>query len=175
MSDIRKLDSQGVDRACVEAIRERLLKLASQRELFPAADFAPPDNGDKSRLYRIAQDEDDRFALYVQVVQGGTMAPPHDHTTWAVIVGFEGQELNKRYDGKAGEGEPQVTMEYMVEEGTGIAFLPDEVHSIRIEGNSMNFHCYGLALEELHERRYWSSDGEWKIFTGASNIVDARG
>ena len=175
MSDIRALDAKGVDRECVEGIRERLLELAGHRELFPTDDFPPPSDGERSCMYRIAQDDDDRFALYVQVVRDGTMAPPHDHTTWAVIVGFDGQELNKRYDCKAGEGEPQVVSEFMVEEGTGIAFLPDEVHSIHIEGGSMNFHCYGLALEELHERRYWSGDGEWKIFTGVSNIIDARG
>ena len=175
MADIRALDAQGVDRACVEGIRERLLELAAQRDLFPASDFPPPEGGDRSRMYRIAQDDDERFALYVQVVAKGTAAPPHNHTTWAVIVGFEGQELNKRYRGCAGQGEPDVVSEYMVEEGTGIAFLPEELHSIHIDGYSMNFHCYGRSLESLTERQYWSSDGEWKIFDGIGNIVDARG
>ena len=174
MADIRALDAAGVDRDCVEGIRARLLELADQRELFPAEDFPPADNGARSRMYRLSQDDDDRFALYMQVVANGTEAPPHDHTTWAVIVGFDGQELNKRYAGVAGGGEPQVSSEYMVEKGTGIAFLPDELHSIHIDGASMNFHCYGLALERLKARRYWSNDGDWKIFTGVADIVDAR-
>ena len=174
MSDIRDLDAAGVDRDCVEGIRERLLELAERRELFPAEDFPVPDSGDRSRMYRLSQDDDDRFALYLQVVRDGTNAPPHDHTTWAVIVGFEGQELNKRYDREAGQGEPEIVSEHMVEKGSGIAFLPDEVHSIHIDGAAMNFHCYGLALERLDTRRYWSTDGEWKVFGGIANIVDAR-
>ncbi len=174
LADIRDLDAAGVDRDCVEGIRERLLRLAEQRELFPVEDFPAPEVGERSQMYRLSQDDDDRFALYMQVVRDGTAAPPHDHTTWAVIVGFEGQELNKRYDRKAGEGEPQVVSEHMVEKGTGIGFLPDELHSIHIEGSSMNFHCYGLALERLATRRYWSSDGEWKVFQASANIVDAR-
>lgn len=175
MADIRTLDAAGVDRDCVEGIRDRLLQLASQRELFPATDFPPPTDGSKSCMYRVAQDEDDRFTLYVQVVADVTAAPPHDHTTWAVIVGFEGQELNKRYGGTAGGAEPRVVSEFMVEQGTGIGFLPDEVHSIHIEGGSMNFHCYGLALEELDSRRYWDDKaGDWKIFPPMSAIVEAR-
>ena len=174
MDDIRVLDSRGVQRDTVERIRDRLLQLAGQRDLFPIADFPVPD-GVKSCLYRIAQDEDDRFALYVQRVAKGTAAPPHDHTTWAVIVGFEGQEVNKRYDRVAGEGEPQVTSEFIVQEGSGVAFLPDELHSIHIEGESMNFHCYGLALESLDRRRYWDRVArEWKIFVAAAVIMDAR-
>ena len=174
MADIRALDAGGVDRACVDGIRERLLKLAAQRHLFPAADFPPPEGGDRSRMYRIAQDDDERFALYMQVVANGTAAPPHDHTTWAVIVGFDGQELNKRYEGCAGAGEPEVVSEHTVEEGTGIAFLPEELHSIHIEGYSRNFHCYGRSLESLTERRYWSGDGGWKTFQSTGNIVEAR-
>ena len=176
MADIREFDAAGVDRACVDGIRDRLLKLAAQRDLFPVEDFPLPAGGGRSCMYRSAQDDDDRFALYVQRVADGTAAPPHDHTTWAVIVGMEGQELNKRYDREAGEGEPQVVEEFVVEDGTGIAFLPDEVHSIHIEGESMNFHCYGLALERLDRRRYWDAkSGDWKVFVVAGDIVDARG
>jgi predicted metal-dependent enzyme (double-stranded beta helix superfamily) len=175
MADIRCLDDAGVDRKCVEGIRDRLLHLAAQRDLFPVSDFPPPADGGKSCMYRVAQDDDDRFALYVQVVADRTEAPPHDHTTWAVIVGFQGQELNKQYGGAAGGGAPEVVSEFMVEEGKGIGFLPDELHSIHIEGGSMNFHCYGRALEALDSRRYWDSKaGDWKVFPPMSAIIEAR-
>ena len=125
--------------------------------------------------YRIAQNDDDELALYVQCVADGTSAPPHEHNTWAVIVGMRGQELNRLYGPCGGDGEPQVRQEVMVERGTGVALLDDDVHSIHIEGAATNFHCYGLALERLAGRRFWHArSGEWRVYEDDSVIVEAR-
>ncbi len=177
MDDIRAIESdQGVTRAGVEAIRDRLVALTANRDLFSLDAFPPPPpaSGPKSNLYRIAQDADDRFALYAQASQGGVTTPPHNHTTWAVVVGFEGQELNKFYDRTDDGGVTQVD-EHMVEAGTGVAMLPDDLHSIHIEGPALNFHCYGLALERLDERVYYDAKShEWKIFGAIGDIREAR-
>jgi predicted metal-dependent enzyme (double-stranded beta helix superfamily) len=181
MADIRAIEDRsppsGVDRDGAEAIRDRLLALVAERELFPAADFPPPaaDEGTHSILYRLAEDEDGRRALYANACRDSTSSPPHDHTTWAVIVGFDGKELNRVYDGRAGAGEPSVASEVMVEQGAGVAFLPDDVHSIHIDGGALNFHCYGLALEQLEGRRFWDrTRGEWRVFPAHPDIRDAR-
>ncbi len=176
MDDIRSIEAtEGVTRAGVEAIRDRLIRLAARRELFGDADFPTPGEGDeaKSRLYRIAQDDDDRFVLYANASRGGVKSPVHNHTTWAVVVGFEGQELNRFYD-RDGNGVAQKG-EQMVEAGTGVAMLPDDLHSIHIDGPALNFHCYGLALERLDAREYLSErTGEWKVFPAHSDIAEAR-
>jgi predicted metal-dependent enzyme (double-stranded beta helix superfamily) len=177
MDDIRAIDAAGVDRNAVESIRDRLLELAAHRSEFSGMAFPAPglDEDKKSAMYRIAQDDDDRFALYVSSVADKSAAPPHDHTTWAVIVGIEGQERNVRYSCVAKGGAPEPESEFVVEEGTGIAFLPDDVHSIHIDGGALNFHCYGLALEELHSRNYWNkSTEEWKVFNAVSDIREGR-
>ena len=98
MDDIAEIDAHGrehggIDRAGAERIRERLLLLAERGELFGDDDFPSPDSSQSSVSYRIAQNDDDELALYVQCVADGTSAPPHEHTTWAVIVGLRGQEL----------------------------------------------------------------------------------
>lgn len=175
MADIRVIESTGVDRAAVDGIRNRLIALAADKELFPRSDFPVPQSNIGGQLYLLSQDTDGRFALYVQVVAGANSTPAHDHTTWAVIVGLEGQELNRVYDGHAEKGKPEVVSEYVVEHGTGIAFLPEDVHSIHIEDGSLNFHCYGLDLNALSERQYWSEDSnEWKYFKNKFDIIDAR-
>jgi len=177
MDDIRRIEDElGVTRAGVEAIRDRLVDLAGNRELFPMEDFpAPaPGEGDGSYMYRLAQDDDDRFALYAQATSEGTSTPVHNHTTWAVVVGFDGQELNRFYE-RTDEGGVAQTGEHMVEAGTGVAMLPDDLHAIQIDGSSLNFHCYGLALERLDSREYYSeSDDTWKIFSNISGIKEAR-
>ncbi|MEL6982003.1 MAG: cysteine dioxygenase [Actinomycetota bacterium] len=177
MDDIRAIEAdQGVTRAGVEAIRDRLIALAADRELFPLDDFPGPGTDDDRRscLYRLAQDDDDRFVLYAQRSTGSVKTPAHNHTTWAVVVGFEGQELNRFYE-RTDVGGVVETHHHMVEAGTGVAMLPDDLHSIHIEDSSLNFHCYGLALERLDERVYFDAKNhEWKVFSSVSGIVEAR-
>ena len=180
MDDIAKIDAHGrehggIDQAGVERIRERLLLLTKRDDLFGDDDFPPPDSPGASVSYRIAQNDDDELALYVQCVGDGTSAPPHEHTTWAVIVGMRGQELNRLYGPCAGGGGPQVQHEVIVERGTGVAMLGDDVHSIHIEGAATNFHCYGLALERLTGRRFWHArSAEWRVYNDNGVIVEAR-
>ncbi len=180
MDDIAKIDAHGrehggIDRAGVARIKERLLELASREELFPPADFPAPDSERGSCNYRIAQRGDGTLALYVQSVGTGTSAPPHEHKTWAVIAGMRGQELNRFYDCCAGEGEPRVAREEVVERGTGVAMLGHDVHSIHIEGAATNLHCYGLAMERMAGRRYWNVEAhEWRVFSDDSSIIEAR-
>ncbi|MEM7274091.1 MAG: hypothetical protein AAF547_13485 [Actinomycetota bacterium] len=182
MADIRTIEAANqpdgpttITRAGVTAIRDRLLELAAQRELFPLAAFPPPDGGARSALYRLSQDPDDRFALYAQVTDGPITSPPHDHRTWAVVVGFHGQELNRFYDRIEVDGVPGVRQraDHVVEAGTGVAMLPTDVHSIHIDGPSLNFHCYGLALERLVDREYYhAKDRAWKPFSSTGAIRD---
>lgn len=177
MADIRRIETEvGITREGVEQIRDRLVQLASHRDLFPLEDFAgPTDEDDRtSFLYRLSQDEDDRFALYAQASQESVTTPVHNHTTWAVVVGFEGQELNKFFDRTEDGGVEQVS-EHLVEAGTGVAMLPDDLHSIHITEPALNFHCYGLALERLDEREYYDPiNNAWKIFSNVSGIREAR-
>ncbi|MEM9563879.1 MAG: cysteine dioxygenase [Actinomycetota bacterium] len=177
MDDIRAIEGElGVTREGVAAIRDRLLRLADRRELFPLDDFPGPGQDDDRRsfLYRLAQDDDDRFALYAQRSTGAVKTPAHNHTTWAVVVGFDGQELNRFYE-RNGDGGVTETHQHLVEAGTGVAMLPDDLHSIHIESPALNFHCYGLALERLDGRVFYDArNQEWKVFNSVSGIREAR-
>jgi len=176
MDDVRRIEQElGVTRPGVEAIRDRLIELSAHRDLFPADGFPAPDDSapETSYMYRLAQDDDDRFALYAQSSRGHVETPPHDHTTWAVVVGHSGNELNRFYD-RHDDGVTE-THRHLVEAGTGVAMLPDDVHSIHIDGPALNFHCYGLALERLDRREYFSAtEGRWKFFRAVSGIREAR-
>ena len=176
MADIRRIEADlGVTRDGVEAIRDRLIELSARRELFPLADFPAPGADDElsSFMYRLAQDADDRFALYAQSSRGHVETPAHNHTTWAVVVGHAGQELNRFYE-RSDDGVAE-THQHMVEAGTGVAMLPDDLHSIHIDGPALNFHCYGLALERLDAREYYNAaEGRWKLFSSVSGIREAR-
>ena len=99
VADVRDIEKhEGVTRASLDKIKQRLMRLAVRQDLFTASDYPPPAPGGKrnSCLYRVAEDPDHRFALYVNSSDGNYGTPAHNHTTWAVIVGVSGEELNRR-------------------------------------------------------------------------------
>jgi predicted metal-dependent enzyme (double-stranded beta helix superfamily) len=176
VADIRALAAAGVTRATLERMKARLIALADRRALFPAADFpAPPEGAERtSTLYRIAEDEDHGFALYANAARGAVHSPAHNHTVWAVIVGIAGEELNRFY-ARAPEGGVRETGRAVVKRGTGVAFMPDDLHSIHIEAPALNLHMYGKGLEQLHRREYYKEEEKrWKVFPAHSDIREAR-
>jgi predicted metal-dependent enzyme (double-stranded beta helix superfamily) len=176
VADIREIERrEGVTRASLENIKARLLTLAARSDLFEPKDYPPPEPGQKLRscLYRLSEDADHRFALYANASLGGYGTPAHNHTTWAVIVGVTGEELNKFYD-RAGGGVKEKGRD-VVRQGTGVAFLPEDLHSIHIEAPLLNFHMYGLALEQLHRREFYKEkEARWDVFPAHSDIREAR-
>jgi len=176
VADIRGIEQrEGVTRASLENIKARLIKLAARSDLFEPKDYPPPEPGQKLRscLYRLSEDADHRFALYANASLGGYGTPAHNHTTWAVIVGVTGEELNKFYD-RAGGGVREKGRD-VVRQGTGVAFLPEDLHSIHIEAPLLNFHMYGLALEQLRQREFYKEkEGRWDVFPAHSDIREAR-
>ncbi len=177
VDDIRKIEARdGVTRASLERIKQRLMQLAARTELFSAADFPPPAAGEKLRscLYRLSEDADHRFALYANASLGGYGTPAHNHTTWAVIVGVTGEELNRFYERDAQAGVREKGSD-VVRQGTGVAFMPEDLHSIHIEAPLLNFHMYGLALEQLHAREFYKeTERRWEVFPAHSDIHEAR-
>ena len=180
VADIRAIEREhGVTRDGLNRMKQRLLDLAGHANLFPTEDFPPPE-GDvdfPANIYRIAEDDDHRFALYVQSACGALDTPAHNHTTWAVIAGIRGDELNRFYKRTADGGVAETGRQF-VRQGTAVAFLPDELHSIHVEGDDrvVNFHMYGLALDCLHTREYYRADDRsWRNFPAQQNIIDARG
>jgi predicted metal-dependent enzyme (double-stranded beta helix superfamily) len=177
MSKIRNIEkANGVNRDSLKEVREVLLGLAAKRELFAEADF-PSTSGDPL-LYLLSEDEDDRFALYLSTGLPGRSSPPHNHTTWAVIVGIEGEEQNRMYErvddgSEPGRGEVRMRDEFVVKEGTGICFMPDDIHSIHVvsEVPTRNFHMYGRSLEHLPERIQFDTDkGTYAVFPASPGI-----
>jgi predicted metal-dependent enzyme (double-stranded beta helix superfamily) len=151
---IRGIEARlGVTREALDAIMAELQALAAEESLFPSAEFPPPPNGEKgSRRYLLQEDPDGRFALYLNALNPGNETRPHDHTTWAVVVAVDGEELNRVY--ARTERGLEVVREVVVKPGTGIALMPEDIHSIHTQGTvpTRHLHMYGLALERLDNR-----------------------
>jgi len=177
VAEVRQIEKRdGVTRESLDKIKQRLMRLAARQDLFTARDFPPPKPGERrnSCLYRVAEDADHRYALYVNSSDGNYGTPAHNHTTWAVIVGVSGEELNRFYDRV--DGGVREKGSHVVRQGTGVAFMPEDLHSIHIQAPLINFHMYGLALEQLLHREYYKAEERaWKVFPPHSDIREARG
>lgn len=174
---------QGVTRASLEDIKAVLLALATHTELFPEEDFTT-DKDDQGNfpIHRLAEDHDHRLAMYMSTSIGAKDVPPHDHTTWAVIVSVQGTEENRFYDkvgdfSVPGKGQIKHAGGMTVRPGVGVCLMPEDVHSIhpRNERPALILHMYGRALDHLPNRVTFNmAEGTYKVFPASPNIREAR-
>ncbi|WP_338878638.1 rhodanese-like domain-containing protein [Achromobacter veterisilvae] len=155
--------------------------LGRRRELFPPEAFTVVP-GRPASIYRLAEDIDGGYALYLSLGEPGKAQPPHDHTTWAIIAGVRGNERNEVY-ARAKSADPlrdTLTHVRRVDVGPGdsIVLGPGDVHTIELVGDEpgAHLHFYGLALDRLHGRVVFESaqGGSYRTFSPPAAIYHAR-
>jgi len=147
----------GATRDALEKVKAELLPLAARRELFPDSAFrAPAGNGEIETLFGLSEEPDGDFALYVYRPGPGKVTSPHNHATWAVVVGIEGEEPTTLWQREEVEGVIRVTPagQFSIGPGQGVCYLSEDIHSIDIAGPRAikHLHLYGHSLMDLPER-----------------------
>ncbi|WP_445289251.1 rhodanese-like domain-containing protein [Variovorax atrisoli] len=171
------LPGAGAPGDTLQAVADALVRLGQQRSLFPAAHF-PVDAQRPAQVYRLAEDADGGFALYLSAGLAGKAQPPHDHTTWAVIAGVEGNERNVLYRREKTADPARDALVHQrtvdVASGSAIVLLPDDVHTIElVDGqDGRHLHFYGRALELLDRRVVFEGPqgGSYRHFAAPKNI-----
>lgn len=104
-------------------------------------------------VHLLHEEPDHTLAVFAIAWLPGRGAPPHNHGTWAVVAGVDGQETNifwKRRDNGTRQGYAEVGWNGEKEFGPGetVAFLPHEIHSVenRTEAVTVSLHIYGKHL-----------------------------
>jgi predicted metal-dependent enzyme (double-stranded beta helix superfamily) len=91
-------------------------------------------------------------SIYLVSDGPGVTSRPHEHKTWAVIVGIRGCEINTKFR-RVAEDSRQVVAVDSVSVGAGqyLLLLPTEIHATAVVGERATFHLhlYGSALHAL--------------------------
>jgi predicted metal-dependent enzyme (double-stranded beta helix superfamily) len=153
------LAADGVTRAGLAGVLDRLIALAARRDFWIGEEFTGPDPGQRHARYLIHQHPDRTFALYLNIMLPGNLIVPHNHTTWASIAAVDGTEYNHLYlrtdDGtRPGRATLNHQSTVAVTPGGGIALLPDDIHAVEIKGSApiRHLHLYGRSLDTLSQR-----------------------
>jgi rhodanese-related sulfurtransferase/predicted metal-dependent enzyme (double-stranded beta helix superfamily) len=164
-------DPQNADAGSLRPVAEALIQLGLRQDLFPPAHF-PVSAANPAQVYRLAEDVEGRFALYVSAGLPGKSQPPHDHTTWAIIAGISGTERNVLYarSKTSDPAQDQLTPLRTVDvvPGVSVTLTPEDVHTIELVGDQpgLHLHFYGLAIDRLHQRVVFEgkSGGSYRTF-----------
>jgi predicted metal-dependent enzyme (double-stranded beta helix superfamily) len=175
ISHVRTIaQNKGISRETLEDIKAEMVQVAKRKELFPLTDFQPQGEAPGRRpMKRLHQDDDGQFALYVSTSVSDQKPPPHNHATWAVIVGIQGEERNwlfERTDNGSvpGKGTVRVVDERVAAPGTGVALMPEDIHTIQGKpeaGGRLTLHLYGVATNLQKGRvAYNEVEGTYRPF-----------
>ena len=159
--------------AQLAAVAQVLVPLAVRVDLFPDAHFPAPVAGEQETLYLLGEDADQRNALYVWRPAPGLATAVHDHSTWVVVVGVEGEEPNTFWrrtdDGSmAGHCSLEPAGKRRVGPGQWCTLGPRDIHSVAIDGPHAikHLHLYGRSLMDLPERVDFDPvAGRWQVLT----------
>ena len=135
-------------------------RLAAARSwLRPDMYHADPQLGFGTSLLHVEADQ----SLFVVVDSWlpGRGVQPHDHDTWAVVVGVEGVECNRFWqrldDGsRPGHARLQCIGERRIGPGEAIEMPRGGIHSVINQGarTSLSLHVYGRHLNHTARRRF---------------------
>lgn len=107
------------------------------------------------------EEPDHTLAVAVLSWLPGRGTPPHDHGTWGLVVGVEGDEVNefwKRTDdgSQSGHAELQKLGEKVFAPGQTLLLTPSIIHSVRNDSDqiSVSLHIYGKNVNFTNRSRF---------------------
>ena len=146
---LRDYGSDPSEAQLTEAARE-LLSVCENQKAFLLS-FTAAKHGEE-RLYELAVMSESKPSVYLVTDGAGVVSPPHEHCTWAVIVGLRGIELNTFFL-RPSAGSAVVTPGHSINVGAGefLTMRAAAVHSTTTVGSESTFHVhlYGRPLVAL--------------------------
>ena len=153
VSDIRAVVAEETSDGVIgERIKPLSLRLASDKSWFRDS-YRQINEEQGFGLHLLHEEDNHDLAVFVISWAPGKGLGAHNHKTWAVVAGIEGQEHETNYrrldDGsREGFADLEKTHEETLHPGTAVCCLPEDIHSVWNNGTELavSLHTYGRHL-----------------------------
>ena len=120
---------------------------------------ASPEQG--FGIHVLHEEPDHTLAVFAVSWLPGRGAPPHDHGTWAVVVGVDGVERNISYErlddrSRADFAELDVKNDTLADKGDLICMKTGGIHAVRNETDAvtLSLHTYGKHVNHTNRSQF---------------------
>ena len=151
--DLREITAQHSDPVEITDLVAPLAKKFAQSPELRRPEFRECDAEQGFGVHMLHEEPNHDLAVFLVSWLPNRGTTPHNHKTWAVVVGIEGQEQEVNYDrlddgGKPGYADLKRGGEQVMTVGDIARCYPEHIHSVRNVGNdlSISLHTYGRHI-----------------------------
>ncbi len=161
VADLRAITAGTTDEGeIIRRVQPLVRKAAARRAWLDEAHYTC-DEEQGFGVHLLHEEPDHTLAVFAIAWLAGRGIPAHNHGTWAVVAGVDGNEHNinwARLDDGAREGYAEIAVrnEVVVGAGEAISFLPDDIHSVenRTDATTLSLHVYGRHINFTDRYQY---------------------
>ena len=153
VSDIRAIVAAETDS---KAITDRVKPLAKHLAAAPGwmkDEYRTVDEEQGFGVHLLHEEDNHDLAVFVLTWMPGRGTQPHNHLTWAVVAGIEGEEYEEEFErvddgSKPGYAKLKKTGETTLRPGDVTACTPAAIHKVWNTGDqlSISLHTYGRHI-----------------------------
>jgi predicted metal-dependent enzyme (double-stranded beta helix superfamily) len=153
VADIRAIASEETEDAKIgERIKPLSARLAADKSWFKDK-YRKIDEEQGFGLHLLHEEDNHDLAVFVIAWGAGRGVSAHNHKTWAVVAGIEGQEHETNYErlddhSEQGFADLKKTHAKTLYPGTAVCCLPEDIHAVFNDGQetAVSLHTYGHHL-----------------------------
>jgi predicted metal-dependent enzyme (double-stranded beta helix superfamily) len=150
VTDLRRITSEGRDEKQVISLLRPLVQRFALSGTWLEPCIYETDSDQGFGVHVLHEEQDHTLAVFAVSWLPGRGTPPHDHGTWAIVVGVDGPEKNifwERTDdcSRPGYAELRQTGEKVFGSGDVLVMPAGMIHSVRNEADqvTLSLHVYG--------------------------------
>ena len=151
--DLRAITAKETDPVRITDLVAPLAKKFAQAPGWFLPEYRECDAEQGFGVHLLHEDPNHDLAIFVIAWLPDRGTTPHNHKTWAVVVGIEGQEEESNYErlddgAKPGYAELRAIGAQLMTAGDVARCYPDHIHAVRNVGKdiSISLHTYGRHI-----------------------------